>query len=122
VGNAAGLDRALVGRLHDPRAAAGDHGVAGPDEAGRDALGGLVLGAAAGGARRAEDRDRGPELGQQAEPLHELGLDPQHAPGVGVHPVGRPAPVEQPLVGGCRRYLLAAQRGGSLATDLPVRL
>src|SRR5207245_784403 len=62
------------------------------------------------------------ELGQQAERLHELGLDPQHAPGVGVHPLGRAAPVEQPLVGGCRRYLLAAQRGGSLATDLPVRL
>ena len=78
--------------------------------------------AAPRGPRRAEDRDRGPELGQQAEPLHELGLDPHHSPGVGVHPVGRPPPVEQPLIGGGGWYLLAAQRDGSLATDPPVRL
>ena len=64
----------------------------------------------------------GPELGQQAEPLDELGLYPQHAPRIGVHPVGGAAPVEQPLIGGGRRYLLAAQRDGSLATDPPVRL
>src|SRR4051794_17562304 len=120
--DAAGLGGALVGGLHDPGAAAGDHGVAGLGQAGGDALGGLVLGTAARGPRRAEDRDRGPELGQQAEPLHELGLDPQHAPGVGVHPVGRPPPVEQPLIGGGGWYLLVAQRDGSLATDPPVRL
>ncbi len=73
---------------------------------------------------RAEPKigDRGPELGQQAESLDELGLDAQHPPGIGVHPVGRAALVEQPLIGGGRRYLLAAQRGGSLATDPPVRL
>ena len=51
-------------------------------------------------AGRAEDRDRRAELGQRAEALDELGLDPQHAPRVGVHPVGRAAGVEQPLVGG----------------------
>jgi hypothetical protein len=39
-----------------------------------------------------------------------------------MHPVGGPAPVEQALVGGGRRYLLAAQRDGSLAADPPVRL
>jgi hypothetical protein len=39
-----------------------------------------------------------------------------------VYPVGGPAPVEQPLIGSGRRYLLAAQRDGSLATDPPVRL
>ena len=64
----------------------------------------------------------GTELGQQAEPLDELGLDPQHPPRVGVHPVRGPAPVEQPLVSCGRRYLPAAQRDGSLATDPPVRL
>ena len=73
---------------------------------------------------RAEPKidDGGTELGQQAEPLHELGLDPQHPPRVGVHPVGRAAPVQQPLVRGRLRYLLATQRGGSLAADPPVRL
>ena len=42
--------------------------------------------------------------------------------GIGVHPVGGTAPVEQPLVSSGRRYLLAAQRHGSLATDPSVRL
>src|SRR6266566_4945147 len=118
----AGLGSALVGRLHDPRTAAGDHGVARAGQAGRGALGDVVVVAAPRGPRRAEDRDRGTELGQQAEPLHELGLDPQHPPRVGVHPVGRTAPVEQPLIGRCLRYVLAPQRGGSLAADPPVRL
>src|ERR1700679_876496 len=100
----------------------GDPRVTRLDEAGGDAFGDLVVAAPPGGPGRAEDRHRGPELGQQAETLHELGLDPQHPPGVGVHPIGGPAPVQQALISCCRRYLLAAQRGGSLATDPPVRL
>jgi hypothetical protein len=35
------------------------------------------------------------QLGEQAEALDELGLDAQHPPRVGVHPVGGPAGVEQ---------------------------
>ena len=54
-------------------------------------------------ARRAEDRDGRAELGEGAEALDELRLDPQDAPRVGVHPVGRAAGVEQPLVGGACR-------------------
>ena len=60
----------------------------------------LVLGVVALGARRAEHRDRARDLGERAEPLDELGLDPQDAPRVGVHPVARAARVQQPLVGG----------------------
>ena len=39
------------------------------------------------------------QLCEQAETLDELRLDAQHPPRVGVHPVGRAAGVEQPLVG-----------------------
>ena len=59
-------------------------------------------------AGRAEHGDRRAELGQRAEALDELGLDPQHPPRVGVHPVGGPARVEQPLVGGAAVDLVAA--------------
>ncbi len=57
------------------------------------------------GARRAEDADGRAELGQRAEALDELRLDAQHPPRVGVHPVGRTAGVEQPLVGRAGRDL-----------------
>src|SRR6185312_1529167 len=48
---------------------------------------------------RAEDADGRAELGQCPEALDELGLDPQHPPGVAVHPVARAVRVQQPLVG-----------------------
>ena len=103
-----GLAGALVGGLHRTRAAAGDHGEAGLDQLAPGLLADGVEGVVGRRAGRAEDRDRGPELGQRAEALDELGLDPQHAPRVGVHPVGRAARVEQPLVGGAAVSHLAA--------------
>ena len=56
---------------------------------------------------------------QQPEAFDELGLDPEHPPGVGVHPVGRPPAVEQPLVRRGRRYLLTPQSGRPLAPLWP---
>ena len=81
------------------------------------ALGLLVLAVPGPGPRGAEDRDRRAEFREQPEALDELGLDPQHPPGVGMHPVAGPAPVEQPLVGGGLRDEIAAQHGWSLAAD-----
>ena len=50
------------------------------------------------------------QLREHPEALDELGLDAQHPPRVGVHPVAVPAGVEQPLVGGARLVaLLPAQ-------------
>ena len=91
----------LLAASIDARAAAGDHREARARRArGRSASAcGVrrVVGAGAGGA---EDRDRRTELGERAEALDELALDPQHPPRVGVHPVAGAAGVEQPLVGG----------------------
>ena len=103
------LRAAPVRRLHHARPAAGDHGVAGVGQRRAQRPPGRVLGVVARGAGRAEHGDRAGHLGQRAEPLHELGLDPQHPPRVGVHPVARAAGVEQPLVG----------RGGLVATLAP---
>ena len=120
-GDAARLGGALVRRLHDPRAAAGDHRVARLDQPGGDVVGQPVLGRVPFGPGRPEDRHGHAELGQQAEPLDELSLDAHHPPGVGVHPVGVAAAIEQPLVGCGRRNLLIAQRHGPLASD-PARV
>ena len=83
-----------------PGPAAGDHREAGLDQLAAELLALGVRRVVGAGARRAEDADRRAELGERAEALDELRLDPQHAPRVGVHPVGRAARVEQPLVGG----------------------
>src|SRR5699024_9906633 len=58
------------------------------------------------------------QLGQRAEALDELALDPHHPPRVGVQPVGVPVLGEQPLVGGLLRDLRAAQRDRALAVDV----
>src|SRR5580692_968362 len=116
-GDAARLGGALVGRLHDPRAAAGDHRIAGLDQSGGDLVGQPVLGRVPFRPRRPEDGHGHAELGQQAESLDELRLDAHHPPRVCVHPVGGAAAVEQPLVGCRRRNLLVAQRHGSLASN-----
>ena len=63
-------------------------------------VGELVLGTGPRRPGRAEDGYSDPQLGQEPEPLDELGLYPHDPPRVGVHPVGRTPPVEQPLV--CR--------------------
>ena len=65
------------------------------------------------GPRRAEHPDRRSELGQRTEALDELGLDPEHPPRVGVHPVRRAARVQQPLVGGGPVDLVAAHQLGA---------
>ena len=65
-------------------------------------------GSSAGVRAEPKTRDRRAELGQRAEALDELGLDAQHPPRVGVHPVARAAGVEQPLVGGAGVDLVAA--------------
>ncbi len=97
---ALGLDAPAVGSLHDTRPAAGDDGVPGLRELGAELPRELVLGVVARRAGGPEHGDGGADLGEQAEALDELGLDAQHAPGVGVHPVGRSGAVQQPLVGG----------------------
>ena len=105
-----GLAGALVGGLHDPWATAGDHGEAGVDERAAEPLASGVLRDLALGARGPEDADRLPELGQRPEALDELGLDAQHPPRVGVHPVARSSRVQQPLVGGGLLHLAAPKR------------
>jgi hypothetical protein len=69
---------------------------------------------------RPEDRHGQAQLGQQAEALDELGLDPHDPPRVGVDPVGRAAAVQQPLICGRRRDLAAAQRDRALTALAPV--
>ena len=99
----------LLAASIDARAAAGDDREAGLGQgAARSARPASYVGSLGRRARGAEDGDRRPELGQRAEALDELGLDPQHPPRVGVHPVGRAARVEQPLVGGAPVDLVAA--------------
>ena len=72
----------------DARAAAGDDGVAGLGQRRADlARRGRTRASSGVRAGRAEHADRAAELGQRAEALDELRLDPQHPPRVGVHPV-----------------------------------
>ena len=82
--------RAPVGRLHRARAAAGDHRVAGVGQrrAERDRRP-RTPGCPGGVRAEPKTDDRARQLGQQPEALDELGLDPQHPPRVGVHPVRR---------------------------------
>jgi hypothetical protein len=54
----------------------------------------LVLGMVPAGAGGAEHGDRAGQFGEHAEALDELGLDAQHPPRVGVHPVGEATRVE----------------------------
>src|SRR3954451_24901493 len=114
-GDAAGLAGALVGGLHRARAAAGDHGEARVDESAPEAFGHRVLRVVARRACGTEDADRRTELGQRPEALDELRLDAEDPARVGVHPVGRPSAVEQPLVGRRVRYEAAPQRHGAFA-------
>src|SRR5487761_1472800 len=82
----------------------------------------LVINGTRQHASRAEDGNRGPQLGEQPESLDELRLDPHHPPRIGVHPVGGAGPVQQPLVGRGLGYVPAAQRGGPLTARPPARL
>ena len=91
-------------------------------QASPDLLRALIFGTAWRRARGPKYRDCLAKLGQQAEPLDELRLDPQHSPRVGVHPVARPAPVKQPLIGRGFRDVLSPQGGGALPTQPATRL
>src|SRR4051794_2614665 len=109
--NATGLAASFVDRLHDPGTAAGDDGKTRPREGSTDPLPDGVLRVVPTRASRPEDADRRRQLGEQPEPLDELRLDPQDPPRVGVHPVRRPAGVEESLVGrAALDRLVAAQR------------
>jgi hypothetical protein len=119
-GDAAGLDRPAVRGLHDPRTTACDHGVPGLGQRRTDSLGHGVLIAVGLGTRGAEDAHRMRQIGQQPEPFDELGLDAQHTPGIGVHPVRGPPIVEQTLVRGRGGDRLAAERDRPLPS--PARL
>ena len=87
--------RAFVGRLHDPRPAAGDDGEAGLAEQ----LGGLDRGVVVLvgelRARRPEDRHGRIDLGEMIEAGHELARDPQHAPRLALQHLRAGRPVEQ---------------------------
>ena len=124
----AGLVGPSVGRLHDPRAAAGDHREARARERAADGPRQDVGGIRLGDPRRPEHRDRRPDLGERLEALDELGQDAQRPPGVGLEerrPLGRGAR-EEPLVlgpaafgqaiGGLRahRHAAPADRPGRL--------
>ena len=105
------LDGTLVGRLHDARAAAGDHRVSGPSECRAERNRRLVdADRRAGSGRMPKTLIAGPRFGQRPEALDELGLDPHDPPRVGVHPVGGTTAVQQSLVGRGHVDLGAAQR------------
>src|SRR3954447_478829 len=105
---AAGLAGPPVGGLHRTRPAARDHREPGPGQLAAQLLGQGVRRVLGRRARGAEHGDGRSQLGQGAEALDELRLDPQDAPRIGVHPVRRSARVEQPLVGGAAVDLVAA--------------
>src|SRR5450830_1992676 len=60
-------------------------------------------------------------LGERAEALDELALDPHHPPRVTVHPVGLVATGQQALVAGRPGHLAAAQQDRALAVPVAVR-
>src|SRR5207245_10118608 len=68
---------------------------------------GPVLGLIGGCARGPEDGHSRRKFGELAESFDELALDAQHAPRVGVHPLGRSARVKQALIGGAALDLRA---------------
>jgi hypothetical protein len=77
----------LVGRLHDPRPAAGDHREPGVRQLAGDGLGEHVIGRVGLDAGAAEDAHRRADGRQPLGGLHELGHDLEHAPGL---PGGEP--------------------------------
>jgi hypothetical protein len=99
-----------------------DHRVARRGEFRADPFRALVVQRLRRRPRGPEDGHRRAELGQQAEALDELRLDPQHPPRVGMHPVAGTAPVQQSLVRGGLRDVLAAQRRWPLTAQPTSRL
>jgi len=57
------------------------------------------------GPSRTEHRHRRTDGGERIEALDELGLNAQHTPLVGVHPVAGPARVQQALIGGAALFV-----------------
>ena len=81
-GFAAGLRRALVGRLHDAGPAARHHGEVVFGETLGDFHGGAVIFIRRFGAGRAEDGDGGADVRHGLEGIHELRHDAEDAPGI----------------------------------------
>lgn len=73
-----------------------------------------------GRAGAPEDGHRGPELGKRAKTIDKLGLNAQHAPGVGMQPVGRIFGCQQVGVGVVLRNHGAAHDHGAAAVRLAV--
>ena len=78
------LVRPAVGGLHQAWAPAGDDGEAGLGQGLAHPPGRLVHRVVLAEPRRAEDRDRGADLGQCVDPVDELPLDAEDPPGFGV--------------------------------------
>src|SRR5262249_22814374 len=77
----AALPSAPVRRLHDPRSAAGDDREALLSQPPSDVARGLIVGIVLGHARRTEDRDRRPGVGELVEAGDELARDAHYPPG-----------------------------------------
>ncbi len=80
-GRAAGFEGALVRRLHDAGAAAGNDGVARLRESTSQVLRQLEEGVVVSDPRGAVDSDSGRQAGERIEAFDELAHDAEHAPG-----------------------------------------
>ena len=112
--------RSPVGRLHDAGAAAGDNRHAALSDLAADGARRLVDRVRLGRAGAAEDGHRGAELGKRAEAVDKLSLDAQHAPRIGMQPVGRLLGRQQVGVGVVLRNHRAAHDHGAAAVRLVV--
>ena len=96
-GKPARLLCASVRGLHDSGSAAGDHGETGLRELAPERAGGRVIGRFFGDPSGSENRNACADLSQGVDPLNELALDPEDAPGLGV---GKPRELRQPCMRG----------------------
>ena len=120
---AAGVPRAAVGRLHDPRAAAGHHREAVLGQPPADLAGQPVVAVVLAEARRAEDGDAGADEMKLAKAVEELPRDAQNADQFRTAAAGAG---EQPPLVGVAGYLapamVAAGAGRCLAGGFDLRL
>src|SRR5699024_3711267 len=101
---------------------AGDDGVPGLGERATEPHRLLVGGVPGPCACGAEHADGVRELGECAEPVDELALDPQYPPRVGVQPVRVLVPVQETLVrGGPVPAVVATDEDGAAEVDGIVR-
>lgn len=110
----------LLGRLHDAGTTAGDNRHAALGDFTTDRTRRLVERIGLGRAGTAEDGHRRTKLGKRAKAIDKLGLNAQHAPGVGMQPVGRVLGRQQVGVGVVLRNHGAAHDHGAAAVRLVV--